>query len=112
WLPKLSTRAIVLLHDTNVREQGFGVGHLWHELREHYLGFEFFHGSGLGVLVVGPEAPSITVDLCEGGRASAQSVRTVYASLGSALELMAELDSSRASNATTASDAIDLVETL
>ena len=53
WLPKLSDRAVLLLHDTNVRERNFGVAKVLLQLRKDYPVFEFAHGHGLGVVGIG-----------------------------------------------------------
>ena len=57
WFPKLSPRAVVVLHDTNVREGNFGVHRFWREVNEKYASFEFPFSHGLGVLAVGDHVP-------------------------------------------------------
>src|SRR5208337_4193178 len=64
WRSKLSERAVVLFHDTNVRERDFGVWRLWAELRTQYPGFEFLHGHGLGVLAIGDSIAPQVMALC------------------------------------------------
>ncbi|PYM08627.1 MAG: hypothetical protein DMF15_08200 [Verrucomicrobia bacterium] len=49
WLPKLSKRSIVLLHDVTVKEADFGVWRLWQEIARKGNSFVFQFGHGLGL---------------------------------------------------------------
>jgi cephalosporin hydroxylase len=53
WRPMLSDRAVVLFHDTNVRERDFGVNVFVDTLRDDYPVFDFVHGHGLSLVGVG-----------------------------------------------------------
>jgi len=53
WLPKMSEKGVILLHDTDVRERNFGVWKLWEEISEKYPSFNFNYGYGLGIVAVG-----------------------------------------------------------
>lgn len=57
WIPKLSARAIVLFHDTEVLDRDFGVHQYWQELMQTYSGFKFLHSHGLGVMAFGSQIP-------------------------------------------------------
>jgi|GEM_PF-1475862 len=63
WLPKLTSRAVVLFHDTQIRDRDFGVWQLWRELAAEYPSFEVPYGCGLGILAVGTEQPAAFLEL-------------------------------------------------
>lgn len=85
WRPKLSADAIVIFHDTNVRERDFGVWKLWEKVKTQYETFEFVHGNGLGVLKIGQPGGDAIRSLFGAAGAVEDYLRGAYASLGASV---------------------------
>jgi len=117
WLPKLSPRAIVLLHDTNVREQEFGVWQFFEEVSSRYATFEFFHSNGLGVVYVGTETLSGSLQALFATKSDADigRVRAYFARLGVSVlnrHLLHEAEASVRGDATRAGEVRKLEQEL
>ena len=83
WLPKLTSNAIVIFHDTNVREREFGVWRLWQELSQQYpLHFEFVHSHGLGIIQLGDEPRNSDLEFLEPDFSLGHLFQNYFASLG------------------------------
>jgi hypothetical protein len=85
YLPRMSDRGIVLMHDTQVRQDDFGVYKLWEELSGRYPNFEFHHGFGLGVLAVGAKVPTSLKFLFEATEVERERLRVFFSCLGAGL---------------------------
>ena len=96
WLPKLTDRGVVLIHDINVREREFGVWKFWEELKPRFPHFEFVHSHGLGVLAVGKGYPDELNELFQCSAEEATKIRSFFACLGARLEFAQELQLSKA----------------
>jgi Methyltransferase domain len=87
WLPKMSRRGVILMHDTNVYENNFGVYLLFEEQAKRYPTFQFLHSHGLGVVGVGRELPQQLLPLFEadGDEPKRDRIRAIYERLGQAI---------------------------
>jgi O-antigen biosynthesis protein len=95
WLPKLTDRGVVLLHDINVSEREFGVRKFWDEVKPAFPHFEFIHSRGLGVLAVGKDYPDQLNELFRCSAEEATKIRNFFACLGARLETIQNLQLSK-----------------
>ncbi|MGH9425699.1 MAG: class I SAM-dependent methyltransferase, partial [Terriglobia bacterium] len=86
WLPKMSSRGVMLFHDIEVRERDFGVWRLWQELKQDFPNFELVHGHGLGLLAVGELSPEPLQQLLRSPESALIPLREFFYQLGCGLE--------------------------
>lgn len=93
WLPKLSKRAVILVHGIDDPAVAIEALELWHVLTEKYPHFEFVHGAGLGILGIGDDLPPALQHLfsLDPTAPRALEVREMFARLGSTVAMQAEL---------------------
>jgi len=89
WLPKMSSKGVVLFHDTNVRRDDFGVYRLWSELSSRYTTLEFYHSHGLGILELSLGSNSVVP--AEDGKQD--QLREIFAALSDQMLIRFERDS-------------------
>ncbi len=82
WLPKLSARAVVLIHATILREDDRGAWRFWRDVSADYPHFEFIHGEGLGMLIVGDAVGGAVREICTLRDDDAAVIRHRFSTLG------------------------------
>lgn len=85
WRPKLSDRSIALFHDIHVYERRVGVAPYWEEIAEGFVTFEFNHGHGLGVMLIGDGHDVAFTRWFSDLNAAAEVSRATYFRLGEAV---------------------------
>ncbi len=83
WLPKLAPGALVLFHDTAVKEGGFGVWRFWEEIKARYpLNFEMQHSFGLGVIQIPTPSGDDELDWLKESPQFKKDLSLTFAALG------------------------------
>jgi glycosyltransferase involved in cell wall biosynthesis/uncharacterized coiled-coil protein SlyX len=92
WLPKMSDRGVILLHDTQVRRDEFGAWKLWEAISNSYPSYEFKFGYGLGVLAVGKNVPDIIIQFIDEARGKI-FIERLFFTLGADMEFRTRIQS-------------------
>lgn len=91
WLPKVSDKGVVIFHDINARQPGFGGFAAWNDISVNYPHFAFDHAFGLGVLLTGINAPSDLKDLCDLEREQKEELKSFFANVGTMYQALHDI---------------------
>ncbi|QES90521.1 glycosyltransferase family 2 protein [Rhizosphaericola mali] len=87
WLPKMKENGIVILHDTNETQEGFGVWKFWKELENKYVNhFHFLHCHGLGIVYLGSELPFNLLSFFQNSEYDTELIRNIFSTVGGKYE--------------------------
>lgn len=97
WRAKLSSRGVIMFHDTAVSYEDFGVDRFWGEIKSLFPSFEFTHSNGLGVILIGPDQPLSLLRLSQaegrqGVTFAPRAVMSMFAALGQCVIKSEEAD--------------------
>jgi hypothetical protein len=87
WLPKMSTRGVILFHDIWETRSDFGVRKLWDEISPKFPHAHFEHDSGLGALGVGSELPPPVLEFLQLQGSQRDLARRYFEVLGNRLRI-------------------------
>lgn len=82
WLPKMSERGVVLLHDINARIPGYNGFDAWREIAARFPHFNFDHCFGLGIVLAGGNPPEQLRELTMLGAEAKKLVQNHFARAG------------------------------
>lgn len=101
WLPKMSERGVILMHDIATRLPGYGGPAAWAQISRRFPGFAFSHGYGLGVVLAGSSVPQEVKEMAESSNFAA--IAAVFQEQGKIYECLfarhSELVAEQARNA-------------
>ncbi|HVS71013.1 MAG TPA: class I SAM-dependent methyltransferase [Phycisphaerae bacterium] len=97
WLPKTSDRAVILFHDTAIKDRGFGVFRLWDQLAASGKpSFNVPYGCGLGILAAGKNVPQPFLDFLADLNAHPTQILPLFHALGQRNEALRDLHNATA----------------
>jgi hypothetical protein len=86
YLPKISKRGVILLHNINDYSMQMGVNLVWQEIKSNYLTIKFDHGLGLGLVLVGKDVDPELIELSKVQDKDLYVLKNLFQLLGASIE--------------------------